>query len=85
MITADGGVKPCCVREPVGNLADDTFVSVTNNPVVKELWLRLVNGELDATCRLCPQKPLIGLREFQLRLRAELVEGADKMKAPAGV
>ncbi len=73
MITAQGGVKPCCVREPVGFLSEGQLSTLVEGSVIKKLRSQLLTGALDETCRLCPQKPLISLREFRLLLRAALV------------
>ena len=50
---ANGGVSPCCVRRPIGNLRDQSLADLLNGSRIRELRNALLSGEPDETCRGC--------------------------------
>ena len=49
----DGGISPCCVRRPVGNVLGQSLAHILNGPRIRELRRSLLSGEPDATCQGC--------------------------------
>lgn len=48
-----GGISPCCVRRPVGNVSEQSLAEILNGPRIRELRRALLSGEPDETCQGC--------------------------------
>jgi radical SAM protein with 4Fe4S-binding SPASM domain len=52
----NGNIYPCCLwnsREPVGNLNNENFEDILNNPTMKETRLKMLKGEKVSQCERC--------------------------------
>lgn len=74
----NGGIRPCCVREPVGNIHRESLANILNGQKIKDLRRSLLTGEIDETCRAC------GLRGFATpdALQAAVKKVIEKAAAP---
>jgi hypothetical protein len=69
-INVNGDVRPCCVREAVGNLAEATLAEILLGEPIRRLRAELLTGNLDAVCTGCRQRAPITPAAFQQKIRA---------------
>jgi len=48
---ADGGILPCCVRGPIGNMGDRSLANIVNGVEIRALRLALLSGRPDEICQ----------------------------------
>lgn len=76
MVTADGGVKPCCFASlPLGNLHDSTVENVWNGPAAIELRSFIKADKIHPICANAPCK-FVQNMQFQ-ELKAEAGEARN--------
>lgn len=62
MVTADGGVKPCCFATgTIGNLHDATAEEIWNGPIVVELRQAITQNSIHPVCSHAPCKFVKGV------------------------
>jgi hypothetical protein len=69
-IMVNGDVKPCCVREAVGNLAEATLPEILSGEPIRRLRAALLTGNLDSICAGCRQRAPIAPAAFRQKIRA---------------
>jgi radical SAM protein with 4Fe4S-binding SPASM domain len=74
---ANGGVSPCCVRRPIGNIRDQPLADILNGSRIRELRHALLSGEPDETCRDCGLRQLISPANLQAKVG--MILGSIKM------
>ena len=81
-VRVNGDVAPCCVRGPVGNLAEATLPQILSGEPVRRLRAALLTGDLDSICAGCRQTAPTAPQHLQQKVRAlraivRLPEGFD--------
>jgi len=69
-IMVNGDVKPCCVRDAVGNLGEKSLPEILMDEPIRRLRAELLTGNLDAVCTACKQRAPIGPEAFRQKIRA---------------
>lgn len=73
-IKANGDVRPCCVRSPVGNLAEMSITDILNGPRIRRLREGLLSGALDGDCASCRLMPMTQTGPFVEKVQKLLDE-----------
>jgi len=79
-VRVNGDVAPCCVRGPVGNLAEATLAQILSGEPVRRLRAELLAGDLDPICAGCRQRGPMAPQHLQQKVRALRAE----VRLPAG-
>jgi hypothetical protein len=66
--TADGDVKPCCIRNPIGNILTDELNSILNSAVARQLRRNILTGTLDTDCIACGLHGPIMIGDFEIKV-----------------
>jgi hypothetical protein len=74
----NGDVRPCCVREGIGNLEHSSLVQILNGTPGRALRTRLLTGDLDRQCTNCRIRPAVPIAKFHEAVRKAL----DKVTLP---
>lgn len=68
-VGTDGGISPCCVRGPIGNLAGQSLAEVMNGASARDLRLALLSGQPDAICHGCGLRGVTYPAALQAKVR----------------
>jgi Iron-sulfur cluster-binding domain len=72
-----GGVRLCCVRKPVGNLASQTLAHVLHGHEARTLRRDLLSGKPDDICCGCGLRGVINPLDLQQKVREALALGLN--------
>lgn len=68
-VNADASVRPCCFfEEKLGTLLHNSLDEIVEGEPYRKLREEMLTGNLRQNCRSCSARPLIDLREFQLKV-----------------
>jgi hypothetical protein len=75
-VSANGDVKPCCVRPPIGTIHQGLSLdTILNSSQMIALRDGLLRGEPDGWCRGCPEAPWAPVAKLNTKVRAYLESG----------
>ncbi len=77
-IDANGEVKPCCARPPIGNLAQKDLIEILNDEPVRRLRADLLNGTTDWHCTNCRLRRPIHIADLRIIVEDKLHEPREK-------
>ncbi|MBT4208595.1 twitch domain-containing radical SAM protein [Candidatus Woesearchaeota archaeon] len=69
-----GDAYPCCIYDwetPIGNVNDEGFRGVWNNDSMKELRLKMLNGDVVDSCKTCDLYDEQGIYSYRHKMNTE--------------
>jgi radical SAM protein with 4Fe4S-binding SPASM domain len=73
-IKANGDVRPCCARDPVGNLSSTPLTDILEGGDLRALRASLLSGRLDSDCAACRLRPMTSCNNLTHKVWALMQE-----------